>query len=54
VVIHEGTMDAGHYWSIALRGEKYYVFNDSRVSEVQNVFNRNAYILLYQRFDFAD
>ena len=52
VVIHEGSMDAGHYWSIALRGDKYYIFNDSKVTAVDKVFNRNAYILLYQKVDF--
>lgn len=52
VVIHEGSMDAGHYWAIGLREDKYYIFNDSKVSEVEKVFNKNAYILLYGRVDF--
>lgn len=47
VVIHEGSMDAGHYWSIVLRDGKYYIFNDAKVTQVDKVFNRNAYILLY-------
>ena len=52
VVVHEGSMDAGHYWAIGLRDDKYYIFNDSKVSEVEKVFNKNAYILLYGLVDF--
>lgn len=47
-IIHEGSMEGGHYWSIALRGTDYYIFNDSKVSKTDKVFNRNAYILIYQ------
>ena len=48
VIIHEGSMDAGHYWSISLRGENYYVFNDAKVSKIEKVFHKSAYILIYQ------
>jgi ubiquitin C-terminal hydrolase len=33
-IIHEGSIDAGHYWSICLRENQYYVFNDSKVSKI--------------------
>jgi ubiquitin C-terminal hydrolase len=41
-------MDAGHYWSISLRGENYYVFNDAKISKIEKVFHKSAYILIYQ------
>jgi ubiquitin C-terminal hydrolase len=48
VIIHEGSMEGGHYWCIAHRGSDYYIFNDSKVNKTDKVFNRNAYILIYQ------
>ena len=52
VIMHEGSMDAGHYWSICLRKGEYYIFNDAKVSKVERVFNRNAYIIIYQLASF--
>lgn len=40
-------MDAGHYWSICLRDGEYYVFNDAKVTKIEKVFHKNAYILMY-------
>ena len=53
VVIHEGSMDAGHYWSICLRGDCYYVFNDAKVTPTEKVYNKNAYILIYASMNFT-
>ena len=52
VVVHEGGMEGGHYWAIGLRGDRYYVFNDAKVSPVEDTFCKNAYLLIYQRTDF--
>lgn len=41
-------MDAGHYWSISLRGDSYYVFNDAKVNKIERVYHKNAYILIYK------
>ena len=49
VVVHEGTMDNGHYWAICLRAGKYYIYNDDKVVETQKIVNKNAYILLYRK-----
>lgn len=31
VVLHTGTLNGGHYTSVALNGENWYEFNDSQV-----------------------
>jgi ubiquitin C-terminal hydrolase len=33
-IIHEGSMEAGHYWCISLRNGEYYTFNDSKVAKI--------------------
>lgn len=30
VIVHEGSIDAGHYWSISYRDKSYYIFNDAK------------------------
>ena len=40
-------MEAGHYWSVSLRGDKYFIFNDTKVVTIEKVFQKNAYILVY-------
>ena len=49
VVVHEGGMEAGHYWAIALRGGKYYTFNDDKVAPSNSIHHVGAYILVYAR-----
>ena len=46
-------MEAGHYWSISLRGDQYYVFNDAKVTPIEKTFNKNAYILIYCALDYT-
>ena len=48
VIVHEGSMEGGHYWSICRRDMEYYIFNDEKVSKTVKICNRNAYILCYQ------
>ena len=60
VVIHSGTAESGHYYSLVKLGAKWVKFDDEIVSEVDNIEaeafgnrkgqdSRNAYILLYER-----
>ena len=42
-------MERGHYWCIAYRNGEYLSFNDAKVSKVDRVCHRNAYILVYER-----
>ena len=48
VVVHEGSLDAGHYWAVCRKGKEYYVFNDSEVKRVSDYFQKGAYILVYE------
>ena len=48
VIVHEGSTEGGHYWAICRRNEKYYIFNDSKVSQTDKICNKNAYILIYE------
>jgi hypothetical protein len=60
VVVHSGTADSGHYYSLVKLGEKWVKFDDEIVSEVSSIEgetygsrdghdSRNAYVLLYER-----
>lgn len=51
-IIHNGTMDYGHYVSIVRKGKKYYYINDSYIKEVtkeqfKGLLN-NAYLVCYK------
>ena len=48
VVVHEGSMEGGHYWSICYRDDSYYIFNDDKFSKTNKICNKNAYILCYR------
>ena len=53
-ICHSGSIDFGHYISIIKKGEKWYVFNDDNVSEIniesqKNMLFKNGYVLLYQK-----
>lgn len=60
VVVHSGTAESGHYFSLVKLGTKWVKFDDEIVSEVTSVEkeafgsrdgqdSKNAYILLYER-----
>ena len=53
VIIHEGSMEGGHYWAIGLRDGQYYSFNDAKVTPMKDVFHRSAYIIMYCSIDFC-
>ena len=46
VVVHEGSLEGGHYWAICEKGDQYYCFNDEHVKESE-YFHRSAYLLFY-------
>lgn len=57
-IIHTGTYQSGHYFTVSKRGDKWYKFDDNSVYEL---FNRNvseyaklAYIFLLKRRDVID
>jgi uncharacterized UBP type Zn finger protein len=52
VIVHEGGLQFGHYWSYAVNGEgKWAEYNDSLIMQIpeERVVNPQAYILLYER-----
>lgn len=51
VVNHTGNINGGHYFSYIKNGNRWYNYNDTRVSEMNgnNIVTPNAYILFYKR-----
>ena len=51
VVRHTGSLHAGHYTAVCKVQNKWYVFNDNSVREIQegSVISSSAYILFYQK-----
>ena len=49
MIVHEGSIEGGHYWAICRRGEQFYIFNDEKVSKTDKIVNKNAYILCYEQ-----
>ena len=49
VVIHEGGLEAGHYWSVVRRGNGYMTCNDNKITATNSAQHKNAYMLLYTR-----
>jgi len=45
-VVHEGSLEGGHYWAVCEKGGRYYCFNDEHVKEAE-YFHKNAYLLFY-------
>lgn len=51
VILHEGSLEKGHYYSFCKYQNQWYEMNDDKVSEVQLqqvLCNKSAYILFYQ------
>lgn len=47
---HSGVLGGGHYIARVFRNEKYYVADDSRVYEIQNIdVSENTYMIFYER-----
>ena len=51
VINHQGSYNEGHYYSTNLNlNNKWYIYNDSRVSDLNSdLITNNAYILFYQK-----
>lgn len=49
VIVHEGSIEGGHYWAICRRDNQFYTFNDDKVSKTDKICNKNAYILCYEK-----
>ena len=50
VIIHDGDLDSGHYYSYCKNQEEWFEFNDSTIKPVLTkkvINNKNAYILFY-------
>jgi ubiquitin carboxyl-terminal hydrolase 4/11/15 len=51
-VIHSGALNGGHYTYVGFHNNKWYHFNDSQVSEINDNeisnYTKNAYILYYK------
>ena len=51
IIVHEGTIDQGHYLSYCKSDGEWYEYNDDLVIPVateQVINNKNAYLLFYQ------
>ena len=51
VVIHEGSLENGHYWAVCRKGGDYLVFNDEEIKKTSEYFHKNAYILFYEMIE---
>ena len=51
VVNHHGSLGGGHYTAYARQADTWYLFDDSRVEEVepQKIVSNSAYLLFYER-----
>ena len=57
VVIHQGSLNGGHYTALAKNEGEWYEFNDRyvvKMKESRKIVNSNAYILFYQRRDVLE
>ena len=63
VIVHMGTSENGHYYSLIRRGDTWFMFNDSVIKEFDLVNlsseafgdsdkNKSAYVLLYEREEY--
>lgn len=48
VVVHEGELDKGHYYSYGRGREQWRCFNDASVGQLESIVTRHAYLLVYQ------
>ena len=51
VIMHHGSKDHGHYVSYQKRKDKWFLFNDDRVYEVDNFDMGYGYIFIYKRLN---
>ena len=54
VVVHQGSLNGGHYTALAKNGESWFEFNDRYVvrlkqNDERKIINSGAYILFYQK-----
>jgi len=52
-IIHQGSLDGGHYTALCNRNSKWILFNDDQITEIEpskiSEYLSSAYVLLYQR-----
>lgn len=48
-IIHEGSLEGGHYWAICRKKEDYFTLNDDSCKQRTDLFSPNAYVLFYER-----
>merc|ERR1711953_350478 len=50
-IIHQGSLDGGHYTALCLRAGKWVLFNDDHITEIDQSrvieYLKNAYVLFY-------
>jgi uncharacterized UBP type Zn finger protein len=51
VINHHGEISEGHYTAICKINDNWILFNDSRLSKIDNPINKDAYLLFYRRND---
>jgi len=53
-IIHQGSLDGGHYTALCKRGQKWILFNDDHITEIDveklAEYLNNAYVLFYERY----
>jgi ubiquitin C-terminal hydrolase len=48
VICHKGTTNHGHYYTIFLKNGIWYCADDDKITQLNNYFDANAYILAYE------
>ncbi|CAD8185002.1 unnamed protein product [Paramecium octaurelia] len=51
IIVHSGSLEQGHYYSYCKRQNKWWLFNDQKIKQVNNidVLQQQGYILFYQQ-----
>ena len=49
VINHHGEISEGHYTTICKINDNWIIFNDSRLSKIDNPINKDAYLLFYRK-----
>lgn len=50
MVVHQGTMEGGHYWAICPHDKSYVEYNDDKVTIKETVMDHSSpYLLIYEK-----
>jgi len=49
VINHTGNLYGGHYYMYNIINDKYFIFNDTRINECNNINKKDSYILIYRK-----